>query len=201
MNRWNRLVRREKQLRIAGYRRIAGIDEAGIGPLAGPVVAAVCILPSQAIFLDLNDSKQVVPAMREKLFEELTSHSEISYGIGIVGVETIDEINILQASFLAMKQALASLSEPPDYVLLDGRNRPDFGVLTETIIAGDTQCAAIAAASILAKVSRDRIMHELDKSWPHYGFAKHKGYPTKEHKQALAKWGPSPVHRRSFMPD
>ena len=138
--------------------------------------------------------------MREKLFKELTSHPEVKYGIGIVDVDIIDELNIFQASFIAMKQALASLREAPDYILVDGKNLPDFGgIKSEAIIEGDTKCAAISAASILAKVTRDRIMSELDLKWPLYGFAKHKGYSTRQHIAAIEKLGPCPIHRTSYQ--
>lgn len=196
--RFYRLMRYEKELRLEGFLKIAGVDEAGIGPLAGPVVAAACVLPEKTVFAGLNDSKQMDPALREKLFLEITQHPQVRFGIGIVDVETIDQINILQASFLAMKQAVLALYEIPDYVIVDGRNFPEFGIRGEAIIEGDAKCASIAAASVLAKVTRDRIMIEHDTRWPHYKFAKHKGYSTREHIEAIEKWGPCPIHRTSY---
>lgn len=196
--RLQRMLRHEKRLRTAGYFRIAGVDEAGRGPLAGPVVAAACILPPKTYFQGLNDSKQVSPDARKRLFEELTSHPEVKFGIGICDVETIDKMNIFQASLLAMQQAVEALPNVPDFLLIDGNHLPKFAIPAEAIVEGDAESASIAAASILAKVTRDKIMIGLHEKWPQYNFAKHKGYGTEEHQAALQKWGPSPVHRRSF---
>lgn len=190
----------EKRLKLEGFMRIAGIDEAGRGPLAGPVVAAACILPEAALFENLNDSKQLTPELRTILYEEIISYPGLIYGIGIIDVKTIDRVNILQATFLAMKKAVASLSLPPDYILIDGNQLPHFDIPTESIVQGDGLSISIAAASILAKVTRDRIMETLDAQYPHYGFKQHKGYATDQHLQAIHTHGPSPIHRKSFDP-
>jgi len=190
----------EKELSNAGYLRIAGIDEAGRGPLAGPVVAAACILGKDSLFAHLNDSKQLTAKIRERLYLEITNDPVVQFGIGIIDVETIDRINILQATLLAMQKAVQALKVSPDCILIDGKQAPCFAIRTLTLIKGDSLSISIAAASILAKVTRDRIMDELDYEWPHYGFKKHKGYGTEEHLTALAKFGPCPIHRKSFEP-
>jgi len=190
----------EKQLTEQGFKKIAGIDEAGRGPLAGPVVAAACILPQGLLFEKLNDSKQLSEKEREILFTAITTSPGSIYGIGIVDVETIDQINILRATHLAMQRAVAALSEKPDYLLIDGNQLPFFEIPREGVIKGDAKSVSIAAASVLAKVTRDRIMTELDAQWPEYGFKQHKGYGTGKHTQAIQKWGVCPIHRRSFEP-
>ena len=190
----------ENRLALEGFSCIAGIDEAGRGPLAGPVVAAACVLSRNSIFEHLNDSKQLAPAMRDSLYTNLISHSETRFGIGVSDVETIDRINILQATFLAMRQAVAALTVEPDYLLIDGNQVPVFTIPALAIVKGDAHSVSIAAASILAKVTRDRIMAEFDSIWPHYGFKKHKGYATAEHVDAIRKFGPCPLHRKSFEP-
>ncbi len=190
----------EHRLQLEGFSRIAGIDEAGRGPLAGPVVAAICILPFPANFEHLNDSKQLSPDRRSALFDILRAHPQVHFGIGIVDVETIDRINILQATFLAMRKALQNLSILPDYLLIDGNQIPHFEIPNQAIVSGDSLSVSIAAASILAKVTRDRIMEELDAKWPGYGFKQHKGYATPTHLRAIQEMGPSPSHRRSFDP-
>lgn len=190
----------ESRLHREGFCWIAGLDEAGRGPLAGPVVAAACILPQNVLFEQLNDSKQLTPKIRERLYQEITENSEIIFGIGISDVATIDRVNILQATFLAMRQAVSQLKVPPDFLLIDGNQIPVFDVPSLGIVEGDSHSVSIAAASILAKVTRDRMMVELDEKWPHYGFKKHKGYGTNEHLSAIRKWGPCPLHRRSFEP-
>jgi ribonuclease HII len=190
----------EKRLRSQGFLRIAGIDEAGRGPLAGPVVAAACILPEDVFFANLNDSKQLSAEEREILFQEIISCPHLLYGIGIIDVGTIDRVNILQATFLAMRKAIESLPLPPDYILIDGSQIPQFSIPTESIIKGDRLSISIAAGSILAKVTRDRIMVELDQKHPHYGFKQHKGYATEQHILAIHTHGPCSVHRRSFDP-
>ena len=190
----------EKRLKAEGFVRIAGIDEAGRGPLAGPVVAAACILPDGALFEHLNDSKQLTPEQRNILFAKISACPHLFYGIGIVDVETIDRINILQATFLAMRNALEALPIPPDYLLIDGNQLPLFDIPSESVVQGDGLSVSIAAASILAKVTRDRIMKELDAAWPHYGFKRHKGYGTDQHLAAIRAYGPCPIHRRSFDP-
>lgn len=172
------------------------MDEAGRGPLAGPVVAAAVILPEVEI-KDLKDSKRLSEKKREKICEEIKDLA-ISYSLGIVEVKIIDKINILGATFLAMKKAIKGLKVKPDYVLVDGRDELDISLPQRAVIGGDAQCISIAAASILAKVTRDRIMIEYDQIYPQYGFAKHKGYGTLLHKERLKKYGPCVLHRLSF---
>ncbi len=190
----------EKRLRAEGFLNIAGIDEAGRGPLAGPVVAAACILPENSLFEHLNDSKQLTPEEREILFTQITSFPGVIFGIGIMDVETIDRVNILQATFLAMRKALESLELQPDYLLIDGNQLPHFEIPKEAIVEGDSLSISIAAASIIAKVTRDRLMVELDAQYPGYGFKKHKGYATDQHLEAIALHGPCAIHRKSFNP-
>lgn len=198
--RLEKLLFYEKQLQAQGFGRIAGVDEAGRGPLAGPVVAAACILP-QGLFLEgLNDSKKLTAAQRELLFLQLTTHPQVQYGLGIVEAETIDRINILQATFLAMQQAVANLAIIPDHLLIDGNQKPLFSIPASSLIKGDSLSLSIAAASVLAKVTRDRLLDALDEKWPQYGFKKHKGYGTASHVAAIQKWGPCPSHRKSFEP-
>lgn len=190
----------EKRLSAHGFARIAGIDEAGRGPLAGPVVAAACILAKDSCFEHLNDSKQLTPELRERLYFDITSHPETRFGLGIIDVDTIDRVNILQATFLAMRQAVTALGIAPDYLLIDGNQVPVFDIPALAIVEGDSHSISIAAASIIAKVTRDRMMVEFDEKWSVYGFKKHKGYATAEHVQAIHKYGPCPIHRRTFEP-
>jgi len=190
----------ESRVREKGFRFIAGVDEAGRGPLAGPVVAAACILPEGFLLENLNDSKLLTPALREKLYHQLIDNPQVQYGIGIVDPKTIDEINILQASFKAMLIAVENLPQRPDYLLIDGKQIPNQAIPAEGIIKGDSLSQSIAAASILAKYTRDQIMDENHKRWPNYGFASHKGYATKAHIDAIKAHGPCPVHRLSFEP-
>ncbi len=178
---------------------IAGIDEAGRGPLAGPVVAAAVILNPEFIIEGLADSKQLTEKKREYLFE-LIKEKALAWSIGRAEAEEIDRINILQATFLAMQRAVAGLHIQPTLALVDGNQDPKLFCETKTIIGGDSLEPAISAASILAKVTRDREMRELDQQFPHYGFAKHKGYPTGAHLLALEKLGPCQIHRRSYAP-
>jgi len=179
---------------------VAGVDEAGRGPLCGPVVAAAVILNPQIPIEGLNDSKKLTEKKREHL-AEIIKRSSLAYSIGEASVEEIDQLNILQASLLAMRRAVEKLSVQPDKVLVDGNHCPPLQVASaEAIIKGDSKVDAIAAASILAKVTRDHGMLLMDKQWPQYGIAKHKGYPIKFHLQALKTHGPSPIHRRSFRP-
>lgn len=185
---------------LQGFSHIGGIDEAGRGPLAGPVVAAVCILPLEGAFLDLDDSKKLKPQKRQFLFEELKRREGVFFALGIADVSEIDRINILQASFLAMQRAVKRLSITPDYLLIDGNFSPYFPCPTRAIIGGDGISLSIAAASIIAKVSRDRMMQQIDQKYPQYGFCRHKGYGTREHFEALERFGPSPHHRASFAP-
>lgn len=190
----------EKRLKAEGFTRIAGVDEAGRGPLAGPIVAAACILPDGVLFENLNDSKQLTPEEREILFSEITTCPHLYFGIGIIDVKTIDRVNILQATFLAMKKAVEALFIQPDYILIDGNQLPSFDIPTESVVEGDSLSISIAAASVIAKVTRDRIMVELDAKWPLYGFKQHKGYATDQHIQAIQTHGPCPIHRKSFDP-
>lgn len=188
----------ETQAYRSGKRTVCGIDEAGRGPLAGPVFAAAVILPSGLWIEGLNDSKKLSPKKREALFDVIEEKAS-AYGIGFATETEIDEINILQATFLAMKRAYRALGTECDLALVDGNRMPDLGVDTQTIIKGDSLSASIAAASILAKVSRDRLMCEVDAVYPQYGFAQHKGYGTKLHVERLRQYGPCPVHRRTFL--
>ncbi len=176
---------------------IAGVDEAGRGPLAGPVVAAAVILPTHYDIPKLTDSKKLTAKQREQLYTVITTQAT-AWAVASADVNEIDQLNILWASMLAMQRAVAQLTVVPDHVLVDGNRTPDLPCSSEAIIQGDSKVAAISAASILAKVSRDRLLIEYDTHYPGYGFAQHKGYPTKAHYAALATLGPSPVHRRSF---
>lgn len=177
---------------------ICGIDEAGRGPLAGPVVAGACILPADAEIFYLNDSKKVSEKRRELLYDEITEKA-VSWSVGIVSPERIDEINILQATYEAMRQAISGLSVVPDLLLNDAVTIPEIGIKQVPIIHGDAKSVSIAAASILAKVTRDRIMREYDALYPEYGFAGHKGYGTAAHIAAIKEFGPSPIHRTTFI--
>ena len=181
-----------------GCQVICGVDEAGRGPLAGPVCAAAVILPKHLEIPGLTDSKKLTDKKRRELFP-LIQEQAVAYGIGLASQEEIDEINILQATFLAMERALSQLNVRPDMVLIDGNRERDFGVPVQTVIKGDSLSANIAAASILAKVTRDNLMVELAKQYPQYGFEIHKGYGTKAHYEALRQYGASPIHRRSFL--
>ena len=183
-----------------GHRLIAGVDEAGRGPLAGPVVAAACILPRGLIIEGVDDSKKLTSVQRTELYHIITKHPEIIFGIGIVENDLIDEMNILQASLHAMKLAIQNLSESPDYLLIDGNHLPATHIASKAVIKGDSRSQSIGAASILAKYTRDALMIELHEKWPHYGFDQHKGYGTKKHVDALKIHGPCPIHRRSFEP-
>ena len=176
--------------------KVAGVDEAGRGPLAGPVVAAAIVLPLHSAIPGVNDSKQLSPDEREELFEELAAIAD--YGIGVVGPEQIDVVNILQATYQAMQQAVASLKCHPQYILVDAVTIPGLSIPQKGFISGDCLSVSIAAASIVAKVARDRIMVAYDRIYPQYGFASNKGYGTQEHLEALARYGPSPIHRTSF---
>lgn len=181
-----------------GYTAVCGTDEAGRGPLCGPVVAAAVILPRDIEIEGLNDSKKLTEKKREKLFD-IIKEKAIAYAIAEASALEIDEINILNASMLAMKRAIEALPVKADFALIDGNRSRGFDIPTETIVKGDAKSASIAAASILAKVTRDRQCEELDKLYPEYGIAKHKGYPTKDHMDAVRKYGPAPIYRMSFL--
>lgn len=180
------------------YLQICGIDEAGRGPLAGPVVAGACILPENAQILYLNDSKKLSAKKRELLYDEICEKA-VAYSIGIASPQRIDEINILQATYEAMQQAIAGLHVTPDLLLVDAVRIPNVPMKQVGIVQGDARSVSIAAASILAKVTRDRMMLELDSAYPEYGFAKHKGYGSAMHIQAIKEYGPSPIHRKTFI--
>ena len=181
-----------------GFEIVCGVDEAGRGPLAGPVCAAAVILPRDADIPGLNDSKKLSDKRRRELYPVIMEKA-VAYGIGFADHKEIDEINILQATFLAMERALAQLSVKPDLALIDGNREKNFGIPVQTVIHGDSLSASIAAASILAKVTRDDLMLKMAEEYPKYGFEIHKGYGTKAHYQALAEHGPCPIHRMSFL--
>jgi ribonuclease HII len=186
----------------SGYKQIAGIDEAGRGALAGPVIAAAVILPTHCSIKGLRDSKQLSPKQRAHLFDEIHNVAG-SIGIGSADHRVIDRLNVLEATLLAMQEAIEKLTVPPDYLLVDGLNLPEVDIVGEAIPKGDSRSYSIAAASIIAKVTRDRLMVELDPIYPNYGFSRHKGYPTSQHRQAIAQFGASDVHRCTFklLPD
>jgi ribonuclease HII len=192
--------RYEKKLRAAGVARIAGIDEAGRGALAGPVVAAAVILPEKFRHRTLNDSKQLSPELREEIYADLTSNAEICWAIGVVDSVEIDTINILRATHKAMRAAIEMLVAPPDHVLIDGLPVFPFPLPQTAIIDGDCYSLSIAAASVIAKVTRDRMMRDFCAHFPEYCFQQHKGYGTELHLMKLHELGPCPIHRRSFEP-
>ena len=181
-----------------GIKIICGVDEAGRGPLAGPVCAAAVILPPNAEIPGLNDSKKLTDKRRRELFP-IIKEQAIAYGIGLASHEEIDEINILQATYLAMERALSQLSVQPELALIDGNRAKDFGIPVQTVVKGDSLSASIAAASILAKVTRDDLMTQAAEDYPQYQFEVHKGYGTKAHYAALSEHGPSPIHRMTFL--
>lgn len=180
-----------------GFKKIAGIDEAGRGPLAGPVVSASVILPAFFPVSGINDSKKLTPKKRNDLYEKIYAHA-VSIGIGIVDPTEIDRINILQASLLSMVISVKNLKPPPDCLFIDGKFRISSDLPQQPIIHGDSRSISIAAASIIAKVTRDRLMERYHLDYPYFGFSKHKGYPTQAHKAAIKKFGCCPIHRRSF---
>ena len=188
----------EKRAGEQGFSAVCGIDEAGRGPLAGPVCAAAVILPPDCDIPGLNDSKKLSEKKREALFPVIQEKA-LAFGVGWATAEEIDRVNILQATFLAMARAVEALPTPADYALVDGNRMPPLPIPGETIVKGDATSASIAAASILAKVSRDRLLRRLDEEHPEYGFAKHKGYGTQAHYVAIRKYGLLPEHRRSFL--
>ncbi len=200
-------LQHEREHISLGLTRLAGVDEAGRGPLAGPVVAAVIVMPESWIkegipeaLRRLNDSKKLNKKVREELFEVIDSDKSIESGIGVVDAPLIDEINILQATHQAMNDALAKITPPVQHALVDGRQVPSLSVAQTAIVKGDGKSYTIGAASILAKVTRDRLMIEYDQKYPGYGFAGHKGYGTRAHLSAIEELGPCPIHRMSFAP-
>lgn len=190
----------EKQACDLGYNSIAGVDEAGRGPLAGPVVVAACILPPDCMIEGLNDSKLLTAKKREELFKQLTQRDDLFFSLAILDHQEIDRLNILQATLKGMRLALRRLKKRPDFVLIDGNRAPPLRLPHKTIVDGDKKSASIAAASILAKVTRDRLMVKLDKKYPSWNFLRHKGYGTKEHLERLTQYGVSPIHRKTFAP-
>lgn len=193
------LWRTERELRSQGFVRIAGVDEAGRGPLAGPVVAAAAIFDGCCRLPGLADSKLVKPADRERLFD-LIHRKAVSVGVGIADARMVDRLNVLKATHFAMSEAIRQLEPTPDLLIVDGRGLPGAALPQRAIVGGDRTCASIAAASIVAKVVRDRMMVELDEMYPGYAFGRHKGYGTREHLARLMDLGPCPEHRRSFAP-
>jgi len=193
------LLRYERALWERGVMRIAGVDEVGVGPLAGPLVAAAVILPPEIGLRGVDDSKKLSPAVRERLSGELRGCA-LAIGVGIVTVDEVDRLNTFWASLLAMRRAVLALPLSPEHLLVDGRHIPDVDLPQERLIKGDSRSYSIAAASIVAKVERDTMMHAFDLDYPQYGFAHHMGYGTPEHLAALNQHGPCPIHRRSFVP-
>ncbi len=187
----------EKQALQAGFRSVAGIDEAGRGPLAGPVVSAAVVLPPDFAVPGITDSKKLTPRQRERFFDILLEQA-VAVSTGIADVEEIDRMNILQASLLSMVRAVKGLDIQPDYLLIDGKFTIEYPLPQQAVIKGDGRSISIAAASIIAKVTRDRIMKSLHDQYPRYGFDRHKGYPTALHRAAVVQFGPCPVHRKSF---
>jgi ribonuclease HII len=188
----------EQELIDKGYTYVCGVDEAGRGPLCGPVVAAACILPMGLYIEGLNDSKKLSPKKRKEVFEKIIE-SAIAYCIAEASVEEINELNILEADMLAMRRAVEGLQIKADFAIIDGNISRGFPIPTMTVIKGDATSPSIAAASILAKVTRDEMCEQMDKDYPQYGIGKHKGYGTKQHMEALRKYGPSPIHRKKFI--
>jgi ribonuclease HII len=191
---------RERALHARGFFLVAGVDEAGRGPLAGPVLAAAVILPRDFALDGLNDSKKLTAKKREHFHAILTTRTEIHWAVGAASVEEIDTLNILRATHLAMARAIAALPQEPQHALVDGLPVRGLPLAHTALVAGDTLSLSIAAASVIAKVTRDRLMVELDAAYPQYGFARHKGYGVRQHLEALRHHGPSPAHRRSFQP-
>lgn len=188
----------ESELYGQGYSQVCGVDEAGRGPLCGPVVAAACILPCGLVIPGLNDSKKLSEKKRDLLFDQIREQA-IAYSIACASVEEINQLNILEATLLAMRRAIDGLSLKADFALIDGNVARDFQIEAKAVISGDATSPSIAAASILAKVTRDRMCIELDREYPQYGIAKHKGYGTKAHMDALREYGPAPIHRMQFI--
>lgn len=188
----------ENAAHLKGYKIVCGVDEAGRGPLAGPVFAAAVVLPENYSHPVLNDSKKLSEKKRDEVFDDIVRDA-VCYGVGTASEKEIDEINILNATFLAMKRAVEALSVTPELAIIDGNKCPDTGIKEVALVKGDAKCMSVAAASVIAKVSRDRYMLELDKKYPEYMFSKHKGYGTKLHYEKLKEFGISDVHRKSFL--
>lgn len=188
----------EKEALAKGYKSVCGVDEAGRGPLAGPVCAAAVILPEGVIIDGVNDSKKISEKKRESLFDVIREQA-LSYSIAYATVDEIEEINILNATMLAMRRAIDGLDIKADYAMIDGNKIPPIDIDAECIVKGDAKSMSIACASILAKVSRDRLLYKYAEEYPMYGFDKHKGYGTKVHREAILKYGPCPYHRKSFL--
>ena len=188
----------ENEIYAEGYSLLCGVDEAGRGPLAGPVCAAAVILPQGLEIEGLDDSKKLSEKKREKLFDDIVN-AAVAYGIAFASVEEIAEYNILGATFMAMNRAIGQLSPKPELALIDGNRNKGIGIESRCVVKGDSKCADIAAASILAKVTRDRYMLEMAEKYPQYRFEQHKGYGTKLHYEMLREYGPSPIHRRDFL--
>lgn len=195
--RLNNMLEIENRLYEKGYKYICGVDEAGRGPLCGPVVAAAVILKKDDKIEGVNDSKKLSEKKREKLYDEIIKKA-IAVGVGVSDVEVIEDINILNATKKAMCEAISNLKIKPEYALIDGNQGIDIDIAYDTVVKGDSKSESIAAASIVAKVTRDRLLREYDKKYPEYGFAKHKGYGTKAHIEAIKKYGLTPIHRPSF---
>ena len=196
--RLKRLASLESEIRQQGFQQVAGVDEAGRGPLAGPVVAAACVLPELYVLRGINDSKKLTDQKRYQLYQDLMSEKGILMGVGVVEATEIDQLNIHNATLEAMRRAVERLPETPDFLLVDGKFVPPGDLPGESVAEGDRKSQAIAAASILAKVTRDHIMTGYDALFPGYGFADHKGYGTKQHLSAIQHYGPCPIHRMTF---
>lgn len=199
-DRFLEITKLERAARAQGFAKIAGVDEAGRGPLAGPVVAAACTLPEDFFLDHIDDSKKLTSQEREEMFEILVNHPEVQYGIGIMDAFIIDQINILQATLQAMAAAIGQMKQKPDFVLVDGNKKPPTELPCRAVVQGDSLSQCIMAAAIIAKVTRDRQMEGYAKQYPQYGFSSHKGYPTPQHLAALDQWGPCPIHRHSYAP-
>jgi ribonuclease HII len=202
-NEWRRLKALtlfEGKARRKGFKMIAGVDEAGRGPLAGPVFAAACIVPHKIFIPGVDDSKKLSPAKRQEIYQHIIADKRIVYSVGMIEAEIIDQVNIYQATIMAMKLAVDALASKPDFLLVDGLALPHPSIECQKIIQGDALSQSIAAASIIAKETRDRLMVEYHQRWPQYGFDQHKGYGTEKHLDALQRHGPCPIHRMSFEP-
>lgn len=197
LQRLKNMLEIENNLYNQGYKYICGVDEAGRGPLCGPVVAAAVILPKDICIEGVNDSKKLSEKKREKLYDDIMARA-LAVGVGISDVDVIEKVNILNATKLAMIQSINNLQITPDYVIVDGNQKIDITIPLDTVIKGDAKSESIACASIIAKVTRDRMLIEYDKAYPEYGFSKHKGYGTKLHIEAIKKYGITPIHRPSF---